>query len=155
MQIILRSMSLVNFKGIRQQNFKFSPFVNIISGDNAVGKTTILDAFLWCLFGKDSHDRKDFEIKTLDSTGQVIERIDHEVTLVLEIDGKNLEVKRAFREKWTKKRGSEESEFTGNETEYYWNEVPVKMADFNSRIAGIIDESLFKLLTNVTYFLLS
>ena len=152
MQIILKSMSLVNFKGIRQQNFKFSPFVNIISGDNAVGKTTILDAFLWCLFGKDSHDRKDFEIKTLDSTGQVIERIDHEVTLVLEIDGKNLEVKRAFREKWTKKRGSEESEFTGNETEYYWNEVPVKMADFNSRIAGIIDESLFKLLTNVTYF---
>ena len=70
----------------------------------------------------------------------------------MEIDGKNLEVKRAFREKWTKKRGSEESEFTGNETEYYWNEVPVKMADFNSRIAGIIDESLFKLLTNVTYF---
>lgn len=152
MQIIMKSMSLVNFKGIRQQNFKFSPFVNIISGDNAVGKTTILDAFLWCLFGKDSHDRKDFEIKTLDSTGQVIERIDHEVTLVLDVDGKNIEIKRAFLEKWTKKRGSEDSEFTGNETEYYWNDVPVKMSDFNSRIAGIIDENLFRLLTNVTYF---
>ena len=61
MQILLKKMSLVNFKGIRNAEFGFNPTINIISGDNATGKTTIVNAFLWCLFGKDIEDRKDFD----------------------------------------------------------------------------------------------
>lgn len=152
MQIILKSMSLVNFKGIRSQKFQFSPHLNIISGDNASGKTTILDGFLWCLFGKDSADRKDFEVKTLDSSGNVIERLDHEVEIILEVDFKEVTLKRVLSEKWTKKRGSDEAEFTGNETTYFWNEVPLKQAEYNAKISNLVDEGLFKLLTNVSYF---
>ena len=61
----LNRLTLTNFKGIR--SFTLEPQgedVNIY-GDNAVGKTTIFDAFTWLLFGKDSLNRADFEIKTL------------------------------------------------------------------------------------------
>ena len=60
----LLKLSLNNFKGIK--SFTLEPQgedVNIY-GDNAVGKTTIFDAFTWLLFGKDSLNRADFEIKT-------------------------------------------------------------------------------------------
>ena len=152
MQILLKKMSLVNFKGIRSAEFDFNPTVNTVLGDNATGKTTIMNAFLWCLFGKDIEDRKDFEIKTYDKEGKIIERLEHSVELVLDVDSKEITLKRVLSEKWQKKRGADDLEFTGNETTYFWNEVPLKQMDYQSKIKDLIDEGLFKLLTNVNYF---
>lgn len=152
MNIILKAMSLINFKGIRNAEFNFNTTTNNISGDNATGKTTIVNAFLWCLFGKDIEDRKDFEIKTYDKEGKIIERLEHSVELVLDVDFKEITLKRVLSEKWQKKRGSDDLEFTGNETTYFWNEVPLKQMDYQSKIKDLIDEGLFKLLTNVNYF---
>ena len=152
MNIILKAMSLINFKGIRNAEFNFNTTTNNISGDNATGKTTIVNAFLWCLFGKDIEDRKDFEIKTYDKEGKIIERLEHSVELVLDVDSKEITLKRVLSEKWQKKRGSDDLEFTGNETTYFWNEVPLKQMDYQSKIKDLIDEGLFKLLTNVNYF---
>lgn len=152
MQIKLIRMALINFKGVRNQTFNFSPNLNLISGDNGTGKTSILDGFLWTLFGKDSTDRKDFEIKTLDKNNKVIERIDHEVELTLEVDFKEVTLKRVLREKWTKPKGQEDEVFSGNETHYFWNDVPMKQSDFTAKINTMIDEGLFKLLTNVMFF---
>lgn len=64
-KIKLISLYLKNFKGIKELNTNFSDLTNI-RGENATGKTTVLDGFTWLLFDKDSQDRKDFEIKTLD-----------------------------------------------------------------------------------------
>jgi exonuclease SbcC len=152
MQILLKKMSLVNFKGIRSAEFDFNPTVNTVLGDNATGKTTIMNAFLWCLFGKDIEDRKDFEIKTYDKEGKIIERLEHSVELVLDVDSKEITLKRVLSEKWQKKRCADDLEFTGNETTYFWNEVPLKQMDYQSKIKDLIDEGLFKLLTNVNYF---
>ena len=152
MNIILKAMSLINFKGIRNAEFNFNTTTNNISGDNATGKTTIVNAFLWCLFGKDIEDRKDYEIKTYDKDGVIIPQIDHSVELILDVDFKEITLKRVLSEKWQKKRGSDDLEFTGNETTYFWNEVPLKQSEYQSKIKDLIDEGLFKLLTNVNYF---
>jgi len=61
----LLKLSLTNFKNIRQSSFEFDGENKIIFGDNATGKTTVFDSMCWLLFGKDSLDRSDFEIKTL------------------------------------------------------------------------------------------
>ena len=63
--ITLKSLSLVNFKGVRSQEIKFSDQVTVVCGENGTGKTTVFDAFLWLLFGKDSTGRSDsnFNIK--------------------------------------------------------------------------------------------
>lgn len=151
MKIEIKKLSLTNFKGIRSLTILFDAVTSIF-GNNATGKTTLMDAFLWLLFGKDSTDRKDFEIKTLDENNVPYHRLDHEVEAVLLIDGMETVLRRGFKEKWTKKRGSSEHEFTGHETLYFWNDVPMKQEEYQAKISGIVDEKLFKLLTNTTYF---
>jgi len=148
-------LSLKNFKGI--ENFVLETKGGNVSiyGNNATGKTTLFDAFIWLLFDKDSQNRKDFEIKTLDENGEPIHGLDHEVEGVFEIDeysGEQLTLRKVFSEKWTKKRGSAEKQFTGHTTSYYIDSVPVKKSEYEARIADIVDESIFKLLTNPTFF---
>lgn len=151
MKIEIKKLTLSNFKGIRSFSIMFNAVTNI-HGDNATGKTTLMDAFLWLLFGKDSTDRKDFEIKTLDENNQPFHHLDHEVEAILIIDGNEITLRRSLREKWVKTRGATTSEFKGHETGYFWNDVPLKQEEYQAKIAGLVDERLFKLITNTTYF---
>ncbi|MBC7340856.1 MAG: AAA family ATPase [Clostridia bacterium] len=145
-------LTLRNFKGIRDFTLEADGYDVDIYGDNATGKTTLFDAFLWLLFDKDSQNRKDFEIKTLGPDGQPVHGLDHEVEAVLEAGGRSITLKKVFKEKWTKKRGSATAEFTGHTTDYYIDGVPVKKNEYDARVAQIADEAVFKLLTNPTYF---
>lgn len=149
--IILKTLILRNFKGIKDLRVDFNR-VTDISGDNAVGKTTIFDAFTWLLFDKNSLDAKDFEIKTLDKNNNVIHGLEHEVSALLNIDGVEKKLSKIYKEKWTKKRGESEKQLTGHTTDYYIDDVPVKKAEFQEAIGNIIDEKLFKLITNPLYF---
>ncbi|MBL5768010.1 hypothetical protein [Heyndrickxia sporothermodurans] len=150
--IKLLELNLKNFKGIK--NFSLQANGEDVStfGDNGTGKTTLQDGFLWVLFDKDSQNKKDFAIKTLDSKGNELHGLDHEVEAKLLIDGRPLTLKKVYTEKWTKKRGSAQSEFTGHTTDYYVDGVPSKKKEYEGKIAEIIKEDVFKLLTSPTYF---
>lgn len=151
MEISLKRLRLVNFKGVRDLTIQFGEHTEIF-GDNATGKTTIFDSFLWLLFDKDSQNKKDFEIKTLDANGKVLPGLDHEVEGTLVINGMSVTFRKVFSEKWTKKRGSATAEFTGHTTDYYIDGVPVKLKEYKERVDRIGDEAIFKLLTNPAYF---
>lgn len=151
-KVTLKRLQLTNFKGIRSLTVDFGPEQTTIAGDNATGKTTIFDAFTWCLFGKDSQDRTTFGIKTVDAAGQVIERLEHEVSATLEIEGREQTFTRTLTEDWVTPRGKAEAEMRGNTTHYLIDGVEIKAKDYANRIAGIIDEQLFKLITNPAYF---
>lgn len=150
-KIQIKKMSLTNFKGLRNQEIIFDDNTNIY-GANGTGKTTIFDAFTWMLFGKDSSDRKDFEIKTLDQFNVAIPKIEHEVSAVIFVDDVEISISRILTENWVKKRGSETTEFAGNVTEYYWNGVPMQQKAFQEKVSNILDESVFKLITNPLAF---
>ncbi|QYS85446.1 AAA family ATPase [Flavobacterium oreochromis] len=149
--INIKKIQLINFKGIKNLTIDFDNKTDIL-GANGTGKTTIADAFTWLLFGKDSTDRKEFEIKTLDEVGNVIPMIDHEVSAELIVDSEILTIKRVLRENWVKKRGYEEREFGGNKIDLYWNEVPMTITEFNKKINTLLDEQVFKMITSPTYF---
>jgi DNA repair exonuclease SbcCD ATPase subunit len=149
--IILKSLKLKNFKGVKALTIDFSKITNIF-GENATGKTTLFDAATWMLFDKDSQDRTTFEIKTLDINNNVLHGLDHEVTGVLSVDGRDITLTKTYKEKWTKKRGEAERELTGHETLYYIDEVPVKKSEYQEKINSIINEQLFKLISNPLYF---
>lgn len=153
MNIKLITLTLTNFKGIRSTTIPFNGTNKEIIGDNGTGKTTIFDAFLWLLFGKDSQDRADFEIKTLDRNNNPIEKIPHEVEAVLVLDGKPTNFKRCYEEKWTTKRGSATEEFTGHQTKYWIDDIALSQKDYEQKISTLIcEEQLFKLITNPFYF---
>jgi DNA repair exonuclease SbcCD ATPase subunit len=147
------NLTLQNFKGIRYFRLDTQGKDTNIYGDNAAGKTTLADAFMWLLFDKDSSNRKDFQIKTLKPNGEPEHGLEHSVEAVLELeDGSRLALKKVYMEKWTKKRGSATAEFTGHTTDYYIDGVPVQKKEYDARIAEIADENIFRLLTDPRYF---
>ncbi len=152
MKIEIKNLELINFKGIKNLQLEFASGKTNIFGENASGKTTVFDAFIWLLFGKDSQDRKDFEIKTLDSDNKTIHKLEHEVNGVFAVDGNDTHLRRVYREKWVKKRGTTEPELIGHETLFYVDDVPYQAKDYKDKINSIIDEDIFKLITNVHYF---
>jgi len=151
MNIQLKRLSLTNFKGIKNLTVEFGKETNV-SGANATGKTTINDAFRWLLFGKDSDDRTDFNIKTLNPDNSPIHNLDHEVEGELEADGVTVILKRTFREKWEKPRGTSEMVMRGHETVYTFNGVPMTMKEYQYKIDAICPEANFKLLTDPLFF---
>lgn len=151
-QVIIKSMKLTNFKGLRDFSIEFNSSSTTILAKNGAGKTTIFDAFTWLLFGKDSLDRKDFNIKTFNAKGITIPRIPHEVSAVLSVDGEEVNLCHRFNEKWQKKRGSAIEEFKGHEEERLYNDVPCSVKEWNEKIANICSEQVFKFITNPRYF---
>ena len=152
MNIKINKLTLQNFKGIKYLEINADGENLKIFGDNATGKTTVFDAFTWVLFGKDSLGRSDFGIKTQDENGNVIHNLEHTVECELAIDNSILTLKKIYAEKWTKKRGSAEADFSGHETKYFINEVPSTKKEYEQKIAMYIDENLFKTITNPLYF---
>ncbi|HAA0223202.1 TPA_asm: AAA family ATPase [Listeria monocytogenes] len=149
--IKLLKLQLENFKGIKELEIDFQDNTSIY-GANASGKTTILDAFTWLLFDKDSTNKKDFAIKTLGAEGNVIHKLNHVVTAVIDVDGEQVELSKKYMEKWTKSRGKLEQELTSHTTEYYIDEIKKKANEYKSFISELLDEELFKLITNPLYF---
>lgn len=152
MIIKLRELILINFKGIKHMVIHPNDDITNIMGDNGTGKTTIADGNNWLLFGKDTEDRKDFNIKTLDANNNPIHYLDHEVHGVYDVDSRTIRLRKVLKEKWTKKKGTEVAEFTGHETSFYYNDVPMTATQYQKEIDGIINEWLFKLITNPSYF---
>lgn len=147
----LQSITLRNFKSIEKFSINFSENTKI-QGANGTGKTTIFDSFTWLLFGKNSENSADFNLKPLDKENKPIHNLETEVEGTFLIDGSIIILKRCFREKWTKKKGNETAELTGHETTFFFNEVPVSLSEYKSKVQEIIDEELFKILTNTLFF---
>jgi DNA repair exonuclease SbcCD ATPase subunit len=152
-KITLKRLTLRNFKGIRK--FEFCPNAGIteVLGANKSGKTTLAVAFIWLLWGKDLEDRKDYQIKTLDSNNNSIPQLEHEVSAVIDNNGQEITLKRIYQEKWIKTRGESESKMQGHETTLYWNDVELKLSDYTKKVVEIFQgEQTFKILTNPLFF---
>ena len=150
-KVILKSFTLTNWRGERSRTTQFNSETTTISGANGLGKSRHFDAFMWLLFGKDSQDRKDFNIKTV-VDGKPIMKVECEVVGVLSVNGEIITLRRALVEEWVKPRGQVEQVFKGNKTECYWNDVPVNVSEYQKRVSEIIDDSLFKMVTNPLFF---
>ncbi len=153
-QIKLQSLSLFNFKGISKLELQFQD-QSFICGENGTGKTTVFDAFTWCLFGKDSSGRSDsnFNICPLDSDGKAILKREPSVECVINVDGSAIKFGRRYCEVWTKPRGTAQEVLTGHKTEFFINDVKqATKKDYDLEVAAVLPEDLFKIVTNPFYF---
>lgn len=149
--IFLKSLSIKNFKGIKDQRINFGKVTNVL-GENGTGKTTIQDSFNFLLFDKDSKDSTKFDVQPLDKDNNPIHNLETVIEATLDIDGKEVVLKRVYKEKYSKVRGTARQEFKGYESVYYVNDIPKKVGEYKAFISELLDEKLFKLITNPQYF---
>ena len=151
MNIKIKSMEIENFKKIKSLSLNFGPDGNLITGRNRQGKTTIFDAYLWCLF--ETTTRKNDTVQMKGSDNQVIHKIDTRVTLTLLIDD-SYEVKLARRlyEK-IEKAGTPEEKIKGTEMERFYNDVPLKKSDFDAKLAALAPLEAWLICSNIKVFM--
>lgn len=151
MKITLKKLHMENFKNAKDQTFELD-HITKIKGQNASGKTTIVDAFMWCLFNKDSKGNTDFGIRPLDAAGNKVDHVEIKVDLLLDVDGREYQITKVQKQNWVKKCGNLEATLQGNVNSYEIDGVPKKEKDFKAFVSEIIDEDLFQLLTNPSTF---
>lgn len=152
-EVFLKKLILKNFKKIQDLTVEFTDKNTFICGGNGTGKTTLQDAFLWLLFGKDSTNRADtnFNIKTLGEDGKPILHLVHSVTGVLSINGRDVELQRNYVEKWGS--GVNAGVLQNHATEFYLNGVKLKTKkEYDAEVAAILLEDVFRMITNPLYF---
>lgn len=152
MKIIIQNITIQNFKGFRGFQAQFNPSVASIHGDNGLGKTSIADAILWCLFGKDTQNRQQFDIKYHDANGKTEKNIVVSVSLDVLFDNIQHNITRQLKEQWSKERGTTNEYLKGNITEYYVDGQPYTQADFKAFMGNLVDERTFRAVTSPTLF---
>lgn len=151
MKLKIRSLHMENFKGIKMLDVTFSGKTKI-SGQNAVGKTTIFDAFTWLLFNKNSSGEEKFNVRPLNE-GIRVDNVEIKVSAVLDVDGKEVELSKVQKQNWVKKRGTDTVTLQGNVNSFEIDGYPKSEADFKAYVSGLAQsEDMFKLLTNPQYF---
>ena len=150
--MILKSLHLENFKGIKSLDVNFSKKTKI-KGQNASGKTTVFDAFTWLLFNKNSAGEEKFNVRPLDKDGKRIDDVEIKVVAVLDVDGKEVELSKVQKQNWVKKRGTDTVSLQGNVNSFEIDGYPKSEADFKEYVSGLAkSEDMFKMLTNPQYF---
>jgi predicted ATP-dependent endonuclease of OLD family len=97
-------VTIENFKGIKKLEIVFKDGKTFICGQNATGKTSVVDAICWLLFNKDSLGREKFNIRMLDASGEKIHYDEIVVCGECEVDGKPYTFKKTHKENWVKAR---------------------------------------------------
>lgn len=153
----LLKLKLENFKGVREFILDADGKNVAVYGSNGTGKSTLFDAFTWCLFGKNAKDEKDFGIKTRNAMGDEIPKMEHAVEMTVENKGRTMVLRREYKERWRKARGTDRAVYDGNTTDFYFGPVGEVLTKVPGRryqeiVSSMIPEQLFKLLTDPLFF---
>lgn len=142
MKTKITHLKLSNFRNIPEYEIDFIDGYNEIAGENGVGKTTILTAITFALFGKDIFNKKQFSILPIvngveqkDMISTVELTIDNSFVVSRSWDGKTTEVKTGFIEESGK-----------------INLVKCTQVEFKKFLEEhFVDEEEFKSLSNINY----
>lgn len=144
------SLTLENFRSIKNMTVDFDGQDADVLGANGTGKTTIANAICWLLIDRPMTEEADFTPKTEGTHG-----LNHKASMTVELpNGQRMTLAKDFYEKWTRKRGSATEEFTGNITDYYIDGVKSKKKEYTEVVetACGIDIEHVKMLMVLGYF---
>ena len=150
----LLRIKLENFQGIRNLEINLAGRNASIYGGNGTGKTTVYNALTWLLFDKASTEDKGFTPKTIGPDGD-LHNLEHSAEAMFETEeGRQLSLKKTFKEVYKKKRGSAREEFSGHTVDYEIDGVPAKEKEYNACITELCggDTEKAKILTMPEYF---
>lgn len=141
---VLKKVVLENFMCYAHAEFDFYSITKIIA-KNGVGKSTIATAYLWCLFNCD-YELKDNPVVRREIDGVSVDDMDTSVELTLDVDGKEVTMKKVQKRTYSKDGSSYK-----DDNKYFINDVPKTLKDFNAYLD--VDMNVFKMCSNVNAFL--
>ena len=144
MKIFLKKAVLENFMCYASRTFDFYDITKIMA-ENGVGKSTIATAYLWCLFNCD-YELKDNPVVRREVDGVSVDDMDVSVELVLDVDGKEVTMKKV-----QKRTYSKDGSGYKDDNKYFVNDVPKTLKDFNAYLD--VDMNVFKMCSNINAFL--
>lgn len=144
MNIKLLNMRLENFMCYASKDFDFYAITKLMA-KNGVGKSTIATAYLWCLFNCD-YELRDNPVVRREVDGVSVDDMDVSVELVLDVDGKEVTMKKAQKRTYSKDGSSYK-----DDNKYFVNDVPKTLKDFNAYLD--VDMNVFKMCSNINAFL--
>lgn len=146
----LKKVVLENFMCYAHAEFDFYAITKIMA-KNGIGKSTIATAYLWCLFNCD-YELKDNPVVRREVDGKSVDDMDTSVELTLDIDGKEITMKKV------QKRTYEEVIKDGvvittvkDPNSYYINSVSKTLKAFNEYLD--VNMNIFKMCSNINVFL--
>ena len=92
--MFIKKLMLVNYRNYKELELEFCSNVNVFMGDNAQGKTNILEAIYYCGFAKSHRTSRDKELINWNSTNSFISlsigksRLDKRIDINILKDGK-------------------------------------------------------------------
>jgi chromosome segregation ATPase len=141
---ILKKVVLENFMCYAHAEFDFYAITKIVA-KNGKGKSTIATAYLWCLFNCD-YELKDNPVVRREVDGKSVDDMDTSVELTLDVDGKEITMKKVQKRTYSKDGSSYK-----DDNKYFINDVPKTLKDFNTYLDA--DMNAFKMRSNVNAFL--
>ena len=141
---VLKKVVLENFMCYAHAEFDFYAITKIMA-KNGKGKSTIATAYLWCLFNCD-YELKDNPVVRREVDGKSVDDMDTSVELTLDVDGKEITMKKVQKRTYSKDGSSYK-----DDNKYFINDVPKTLKDFNAYLD--VDTNAFKMCSNVNAFL--
>ena len=141
---VLKKVALENFMCYAHAEFDFYAITKIMA-KNGKGKSTIATAYMWCLFNCD-YELKDNPVVRREVDGKSVDDMDTSVELTLDVDGKEITMKKVQKRTYSKDGSSYK-----DDNKYFVNDVPKTLKDFNAYLD--VDMNVFKMCSNVNAFL--
>lgn len=133
-EVIFKHISISNFCGIKDLDTDLWE-KTVVKGKNRAGKSTIRNAIMWVLTGNlVSGKDAGTSIRPQSEDGTPVDFVDISVSLTVSIDGSEYILTKTQKQKWQKKRGSEEKTKEGNENLFEISGVPKRTKDFEKFI---------------------
>jgi chromosome segregation ATPase len=126
------------------EEFNFFDLTKIFAM-NGKGKSSIATAYNWCLFNCD-YELKDNPVVRREVGGKSVDDMDTSVELALDVDGKEVTMKKVQKRTYSKDRSSYK-----DDNKYFINDVPKTLKDFNAYLE--VDMNVFKMCSNINGFL--
>lgn len=139
----LLRMDLKNFMCYEEQRFDFCD-CTCISGRNGQGKSSIASAYTWCLFDCD-YNLKSNPVVRREVDGEPVMDSDVEVALLLDLDGKEVEMRKVQKRKYSKDGTYKD------DNKYFINDVAKTKKDFEAYLE--IDMKVLKACSNIDFFI--
>lgn len=88
----IKNIKIKNFRNYIKEEIKLEKNINIFYGENAQGKTNIIEAIFLCSFGKSFRAKKDLEMIKLNENNSIVEieyeKSDREGKIKIELGNK-------------------------------------------------------------------